>query len=39
MLRRIFSHENLLALWLCLIVVAILVLSADKAPQWIYQGF
>lgn len=39
MLRRIFSRENLLALALCLIVILLLIVTTDSAPQWIYQGF
>jgi hypothetical protein len=39
MLHRIFSTENLLALLLCLILIAIIIATADQAPQWIYQGF
>jgi hypothetical protein len=39
MLRRIFSRENLYALVLCLILIAIIIFSADRAPLWIYQGF
>ncbi|HTX79985.1 MAG TPA: hypothetical protein VMC62_09965 [Longilinea sp.] len=38
-LRRIFSRENVWALLLFLIVVALLVVTADMAPLWIYQGF
>jgi hypothetical protein len=38
-LRRIFSRENLIALLLCLLVIALVVVSAESAPQWIYQGF
>lgn len=34
-----FSRENLYALLLCLIVIAIIIVTADQAPQWIYQGF
>ena len=37
--RKIFSAENLYALLVCLIVIAIIILTADQAPQWIYQGF
>ncbi len=37
--HRIFSRENLIALLLCLLVLALIVVSADSAPQWIYQGF
>ncbi len=39
MLKKIFSRENLVALLLCLLVIALLIASADSAPQWIYQGF
>jgi hypothetical protein len=39
MLRRICSRENLAALAVCLILIAILVLTAGSAPEWIYQGF
>ncbi len=35
----LFSRENLYALLLCLILIALLILTADQAPQWIYQGF
>lgn len=37
--RRLFSRENLYALLFCLILIAILILTAGQAPQWIYQGF
>lgn len=39
LLRRIFSRENLFALALCLIVVLLVIVTADASPQWIYQGF
>jgi hypothetical protein len=39
MFSRIFSRENLIALGLCLIVIALLIVTADTSPQWIYQGF
>jgi len=39
MIRNLFSKENLLALWVCLMITAIIILTADNAPQWIYQGF
>jgi hypothetical protein len=38
-MKRLLSRENLYALLLCLILIAILILTADQAPQWIYQGF
>ena len=39
LLRQIFSRENLYALILCLMLIAIIILTASQAPQWIYQGF
>lgn len=36
---KIFTRENLFALLLCLILIAIIILTADQAPLWIYQGF
>jgi hypothetical protein len=38
-MRWLFNRENLWALVLCLIVIAVLVMTADSAPLWIYQGF
>jgi hypothetical protein len=39
MLARIFSRENLLALLICVILILLLIVSSDSAPEWIYQGF
>ncbi len=39
MRNKILSKENLYALLLCLILIAIVILTADQSPQWIYQGF
>jgi len=39
MLRHLFSRENFLALLLCLILIALVIVTADQSPQWIYQGF
>ena len=39
LIRGVFSRENFYAVLLCLILIAILILTADQAPQWIYQGF
>jgi hypothetical protein len=38
-LPRLFSWEDLIALLLCLLIIALLVMSAERAPEWIYQGF
>ena len=37
--KKLISKENLYALLLSLILIAILILTADQSPQWIYQGF
>jgi len=37
--RRIFSRENVTALLLCLIIIALIIMMSDSTPQWIYQGF
>jgi hypothetical protein len=38
-MRSIFSRENLWALFLCLILIALVIFTASSAPVWIYQGF
>lgn len=38
-LAGLFSKENALALALCFIVIALIVMTSSSAPQWIYQGF
>jgi hypothetical protein len=38
-LGRIASRENLLAAALCLIVILLVIVTSEDAPQWIYQGF
>jgi hypothetical protein len=39
MMRRLFSAENIAALLVCTLLILITILTADQAPQWIYQGF
>jgi hypothetical protein len=39
LVAAILTRENLLALLFCLILIALVILTADQAPQWIYQGF
>jgi hypothetical protein len=36
---RLFSRENLLALFFCLVAILVLIAATDSAPRWIYQGF
>ena len=38
-MKRWFSRENALALGLCLLVILLIIVTSDSAPQWIYQGF
>jgi len=38
-MSRIFTRENLWALALCLILILLVIFTADSAPLWIYQGF
>ena len=38
-LRKILTPENLWAIVLFLIVVALIILTTDDSPNWIYQGF
>ena len=38
-MKRIFTSENLLALLLCLLLIALVIFTADSSPTWIYQGF
>ena len=37
--QAIFTRENLLALLFCLILIALVIFTADTSPTWIYQGF
>jgi len=36
---RLLSRENRFALVLFLIIMLVIILTADTSPQWIYQGF
>lgn len=38
-MKRLLSRENLFALGLCLIIILLVIVTTDAAPQWIYQGF
>ena len=37
--RSLFTEENLLAVLLCLILILLVIFTADVSPTWIYQGF
>jgi hypothetical protein len=36
---HLLTTENLWALVLCLVIILVIIFTADQAPQWIYQGF
>jgi hypothetical protein len=36
---RLFTRENGAALLFCLLVLLLIILTAEQSPQWIYQGF
>lgn len=36
---KFLTRENFLALLLCLILIALVIFTADSSPIWIYQGF
>ncbi len=36
---RLFTRENLWALILCIIMMILVIVTADSSPMWIYQGF
>jgi hypothetical protein len=38
-LKKLATQENLWAVVLFLIVVALLIFTTDSSPVWIYQGF
>jgi len=37
--RNLLSRENYYALLFFLIIVGLLLFTADTSPTWIYQGF
>ena len=39
LISRIFTPENVWALVLFLIVLALIVFTTNDSPIWIYQGF
>jgi len=39
LLEKTFTRENLLSVVLCLMAIALLIMTADSSPNWIYQGF
>jgi hypothetical protein len=39
MWKHVFNRENLYAVGLCLLIIALIILTSDSTPQFIYQGF
>lgn len=37
--RNLFTRENLLAFALALVMIALVICTANNAPTWIYQSF
>jgi hypothetical protein len=39
LIRKVLTRENVFAIAFCLILVLLVIVTAETAPQWIYQGF
>jgi hypothetical protein len=39
MTKKLLTRENLTAVLLCLLAILLVIMTADAAPTWIYQGF
>jgi hypothetical protein len=38
-MKRLLTRENLLAIGLCLLVILLIIVTADSGPTFIYQSF
>ena len=38
-MKKIINREILTAFLLALLIIGLIIMTADEAPQWIYQGF
>lgn len=38
-MKNLFSRENLYAFALTMIIILLIIVTTDQAPEWIYQGF
>jgi hypothetical protein len=38
-MKRLLTRENLLAIGLCLLVILLIIVTAESGPTFIYQGF
>lgn len=39
MFKSLLNRENVFAICLCLIILLVVIVTADSTPEWIYQGF
>jgi hypothetical protein len=39
LIRKLLTRENVYAVAICLVLILLVIVTADTAPQWIYQGF
>lgn len=37
--KRLLTRENGIALALCVLLILLVIVTADTSPTWIYQGF
>jgi hypothetical protein len=37
--RRFLTRENVFAIAFCLVLILLVIVTADAGPTWIYQGF
>lgn len=37
--RKLLSRDNLFAVGLCLLLILLVIVTADTTPRWIYAGF
>jgi len=38
-MRKFITKETITAFLLALLIIGLIIMTADDAPQWIYQGF
>ncbi len=38
-MKKLFTRDTFIAFLLALLVIGLVIMTADDAPQWIYQGF
>lgn len=38
-MRNISAKDILIAFLIALLIIALVIMTTDDAPQWIYQGF